>query len=768
MSGGDSKSRKQSRDDANENVAAIADRFRVPQHLIDKIPDTVVIVDADGIFRYVNKACVSLWGYEPSEMVGRPFIDFVEPSDRDRTLKIANEIVNGLVVTNFENYYVRKDGSIIPVIWSVSWDAADQVMYGVARNARDIKDTESLLAVSESLLNESQRLAKMGSWNFDFRTDKLTWSDALYDVFDVDRDTFKETHGSFLDLIDDEDREMAYETSRRSQATGEPFNIRYRITTPKGEKKVVEEFGYSEKGPSGNILRLFGTAQDVTERVAAENEVLKSRERYKTVFDFNPLPMWIYDLKTFAFLDVNQMAVETYGYTKDEFLSMTIMDIRPKDDIPMMITLHKDLSHLSKSHFGVYTHLKKNGAAIRMSVTGHRMDYLGQDCMIVVCIDVTEKEKLQLLYDRASQMARIGSWEINYASGSSYYSPIVREIHEMPDDYEISLERGVEFYHDDDARDQIVAAVRRARIVGTPWDLELPIVTAKGNNRWIRSIGEAEFRDGTCYRLYGSFQDVTGAKKTELELKRLNDDLKSHAKELELSNADLERFAYVVSHDLQEPLRMIASFMSLLEKKYNNKLDEKAHQYIHFAVDGAKRMRKIILDLLEFSRMGGNDGEREPIDLNELIAEFKLLRRKLISEKKAVIHCSTLPHVTAHRAPVTLVFHGLLDNALKYSRDNVAPEIWVDFVDKPDTWEFSVKDNGIGIEAEYFDKIFVIFQRLRQHDKVAGSGMGLAIAKRIVESYKGKIWLESEPSKGSTFYFTIPKQPGTETSGSIN
>jgi PAS domain S-box-containing protein len=749
-----------------DSANSVVDELQLKAKFLNKIPDMLVSVGLDGNFHFVSGASVKLLGYTPEEMIGKPFIDFVSPYDRDRTLKIAAEIINGLEVTNFDNHYVRKDGRSIPVIWSVYLDNSDKMMYAVARDATAIQSTESLLTQNEILLNESQRLSKMGSWNFDFRTDRLTWSDALYDVFDVDRETFKETHGSFLSLIDDDDREMALRTSKHTQQTGDPFNIRYRITTPKGEKRIIEEFGYSEKDSNGKIVRLFGTAQDVTERVKTQAELVASEEKYRTLFDESPVPKMIYDLESLRYLEVNTSAVNAYGYSRATFLTMTVLDIRPSEDVAKIRALHQNPDHLNKTHFGVHTHKKKSGELIRMDVTGHRMKYEGHHCLMVICVDVTEKEKLQILYDRASQMARMGSWEINFITGESYYAPIVREIYEMPDDYVISLERGVDFYHNETAKNQITEAVVEARINGTAWDLELPIVTAKGNHKWVRSIGEAEFRDGLCYRLYGSFQDVTNAKNTELELKALNEDLKRHTKDLEMSNADLERFAYVASHDLQEPLRMISSFMSLLEKKYNDKLDDKARQYIRYAVDGAKRMRQIMLDLLEFSRFGGNHGERESIELNKLIDEFKLLRRRLIQEKSATIHFDKLPVIQAHLAPVTLVLHNLLDNALKYSRDSVKTEIWITVTENEDYWQFAVKDNGLGIEPDYFDKIFVIFQRLHHHEMVPGSGMGLAIAKRIVENYKGAIWLESKPNEGSTFYFTIPKQDMAYSMGS--
>jgi light-regulated signal transduction histidine kinase (bacteriophytochrome) len=168
-------------------------------------------------------------------------------------------------------------------------------------------------------------------------------------------------------------------------------------------------------------------------------------------------------------------------------------------------------------------------------------------------------------------------------------------------------------------------------------------------------------------------------------------------------------------------------------------------------------MRQIILDLLEFSRVGRTEDDKKELDLNELLSEIKILTGKKIEDKKAVIIIDMLPQIHAHRSPMRQVFQNLIGNALEYSNKDIPVQIHVAFKELKDHWQFAVIDNGIGIEKEYFDKIFIIFQRLHSKDEYSGTGMGLAIAKKIIETQGGKIWVESESGKGSAFYFTIKK-----------
>jgi signal transduction histidine kinase len=249
--------------------------------------------------------------------------------------------------------------------------------------------------------------------------------------------------------------------------------------------------------------------------------------------------------------------------------------------------------------------------------------------------------------------------------------------------------------------------------------------------------------------------DITEKIIAERLLRATNESLQNHIKDLAISNEELEQFAYVASHDLQEPLRMVTSFLIQLEKKYRDVIDDKGKQYIHFAVDGAKRMREIILDLLEFSTVGQTDEEPEKVNSNDLVNEIVRFYRRQMEELGASIIFNDLPSFYMYGTSVKQIFKNLIGNSLKYHRAGVPPVIIIDCKKTKTHFQFSVKDNGIGIDPEFFDKIFIIFQRLHNKDEYCGTGMGLAIVKKIVENLGGKVWLKSKEGEGSTFYFTL-------------
>lgn len=255
----------------------------------------------------------------------------------------------------------------------------------------------------------------------------------------------------------------------------------------------------------------------------------------------------------------------------------------------------------------------------------------------------------------------------------------------------------------------------------------------------------------------GLSQTVLKQNELQIELLGKTRKLENMVVEVELKNEELERFAYVASHDLQEPLRMITGFLSQLDRKYGDQLDDKGRQYIEFASGGASKMRQIMLDLLAFSRVSREEHEKEEIDIDALIADYRSLRHRLIEQKSAKVHLDNPMNVTSYKVPLLQVLHNLIDNALKYSKDDVPPEVHISVSDQPLVWLFSVSDNGIGMESEYFSKIFILFQRLHAEGEYEGTGLGLAIVKKIVENLGGEIWVESEPGKGSTFSFTVPK-----------
>jgi signal transduction histidine kinase len=244
--------------------------------------------------------------------------------------------------------------------------------------------------------------------------------------------------------------------------------------------------------------------------------------------------------------------------------------------------------------------------------------------------------------------------------------------------------------------------------------------------------------------------------KTE-SLENANLELEYQRRKLLLTNAELKQFAFVVSHDLQEPLRMISSFLSKLDQNYSDQLDEKARKYIHFAVDGANRMRSLIIDLLEYSNVGDKVRSIENVDINEVMNDVLQIHRDTITAKSATVVCEQIPIIQGYRSPLVQLFGNLLQNALKYSKDDVPPRIEITAKDRGSQIEISFSDNGIGFAPEYYDKIFIIFQRLHSKAEYSGTGIGLAIVKKVIDMHGGSIRVESTTDVGTTFIFTLNK-----------
>jgi light-regulated signal transduction histidine kinase (bacteriophytochrome) len=239
--------------------------------------------------------------------------------------------------------------------------------------------------------------------------------------------------------------------------------------------------------------------------------------------------------------------------------------------------------------------------------------------------------------------------------------------------------------------------------------------------------------------------------------KRLRDENKQGQDELARSNRDLEQFAYVASHDLQEPLRMVATYTQLLAERYQDKLDADADKYIHYAVDGALRMQVLVRDLLAFSRVGRQGTELAETDCNKVMETVLQNLESAIQDSGARVRYKPLPTVTADGSQLLQVLQNLIANAMKFHGED-APVIQISCEKKGRDWVFSVADNGIGIAPEHAETIFVIFKRLHTRTEYPGSGIGLSICKKIVEHHGGRIWVESAPGHGCTFYFTIPVQ----------
>ena len=282
------------------------------------------------------------------------------------------------------------------------------------------------------------------------------------------------------------------------------------------------------------------------------------------------------------------------------------------------------------------------------------------------------------------------------------------------------------------------------------FDFEMERVGADGNSVWLSVSGEPVFEDRKFRGYRGVGTDITDRKRAQAVLRAAYD-------ELARSNAELQQFAYVASHDLQEPLRMIGSYTQLLERRYGDKLDADAREFMGFIVDGATRMKQLIEDLLAYSRVGTRGKELRPVQAQAALDRAVVNLRAATEASDAQITHDALPEVNADDTQLTQLFQNLIGNAIKFRKKDEPIRIHVGVQDAGDEWRFSVSDNGIGIEPQYYERIFMVFQRLHTRDEYPGTGIGLAICKKVVDRHHGRIWVDSAPGKGSTFNFTLPK-----------
>lgn len=968
------------------------------QKILNASLDVICSFDEEGRFIQVNHACKTVWGFEPEELLGTRYMDLVFEEDRAKTEQVSSSIIAGIETRNFENRYIKKDGTTVPIVWSARWDSHEKTMFCIARDASEKKAAEEKLRQNEARLLHAQKIAKLANWDYDIKNDKLYWSPETYQILGLNSEEYSNpTLEDFISRVHPNDRQIVLNAKEAAEKSDIPLNYEHRIVLPDGSIKYVYERGHFTRNIIGEGDWLSGTIQDITERKEAELE----NERLLNVLKRTLNEVYIFNSETFKFEYVNESAIANLGFTFQEMTEKTPVDLSPaystgefkklvsplfskekeklifetvykrangtyypvdvhlqlviNDENPVFLAIVIDISERKKAqkelatffkfspdmlciagmdgyfkrinpafskilgystnellekrivHFIHQDDLKNTSQELtKLSHGGNNAYYEnryitkkrtikwlawtstsipGENLIFSVAKDITYRKQLEeellqssqrinnilesitdgfftvnkdwiVTYwnkeaEKMLQMPReiiIGKnlWEVyEEAKPLKFYQEYNRALEEKvavhfeefypPANtwFEVSVypsEEGLTAYFKDvterrNNQNEIRIAKERYDAVAKAtndaiWDFDFEtqefhwgegLKNIFGHNpettfsssfeNWMQhvhsddvekikeglmkalsSAGEQQWQEeyrfkkaddsyanvlakghiirnesGKPVRMIGALQDITNRIKIELELKELNSQILKRAEELSASNSELEQFAYIASHDLQEPLRMVTSFLKQLEKKYKDQLDDKARQYIHFATDGAARMRSIILDLLEYSRVGKREYEVEQVDMNELVYESVQLNSKLIEENDAIIEWDGLPVIKAAKTPMLQLLQNLISNAIKYQKPEGKPKVIIASKQTDLEWVFSVSDNGIGIDPRFKEKIFILFQRLHNKDEYSGTGIGLAICKKIIEAHKGKIWVESLPGEGSTFYFTIQK-----------
>lgn len=517
--------------------------------------------------------------------------------------------------------------------------------------------------------------------------------------------------------------------------------------------KFFKVSAFSSK--KGYVAAIF---EDITKRVLAEKELQNTKNYLESLINNANAPIIVWNSKLEIQL-FNTAFENLTGYKNEEVYGHKVEMLFPSSSIKEIKQKVQQALYENWETIEIPILTKWNEIRTVLWNSANIYDDDNQNVISVIAQgnDITERKKAEQKLSEAQEKlnlaldnGNIGTWEKDLKTNYLIWDKRMKKMfgfEERP--FDGKYETFEKCLIDEDVP-YVREALRKAVEEDRPYEAVYRIRTDKGNVNYINSKASViKNKAGKPIRMSGVCFDVTDMKKgAERILIKLNEDLHR-------SNKELEQFAYVASHDLQEPLRMVASFTQLLAARYKDKLDDDAKEFIHYAVDGATRMQSLINDLLNYSRIGTRGKSFENADFNQIFNKTISNLRLRIEEKKAVVSCDKLPALSCDEIQMVQLFQNLIANALKFC--DTTPVVHISTKESPTHYIFSVKDNGIGIEEQYFNKIFLIFQRLMPREKYSGSGIGLAICKRIVERHGGKIWIKSEVGKGTTFYFSILK-----------
>ncbi len=713
--------------------------------------DPMVIVTREGVLVDLNQAYEKIVGYTREEIYGlNGGWDIVHPEDLMGVMEKMAIMNSGATPTiNYEVRLKTKSGELKIVSFDASIDINKGLIYAIGRDVTESRQ-------QQNNLNQSQfRL----SFFFDHAIDGMSIivdgkyqmvNKAFLKIFGYDSEN--EILGrNYLDFVDPE----FYEKIKRIFEDDSTQLYNSRIIRKDGVFRNVEITGRTIEHQNQRVR--ISVWRDLDERKKVQDRIHESEERFKAVFQNSSLGILLANYNG-DLVDANLTIIERLGFSQLDFKKMNLLDLVYEED---KILAHNAINGLLS---GEVTRTctekrlkKKNGIITWCRVTCNLMNVSESQKLVLALIEdidtqkknekalIESEEKFRAVYE-SSPMGIL----ISRSPGIIYdLNPAFAEMMGYSES-ELKGKNLLEITHPSDYQktkkwlDKIFNKEIQNYIT------EKQYVRKDGTDFWAKAVVSTMNDLSDEVITVAIVENIEKKKKTEEALEHKN-------RELTQINQELEHFAYVASHDLQEPLRTITSFIQILERRYIKKLDEDAQQFMGFVVEGAKRMQSLIHDLLEYSRINRYNTGYEKVDLNEVFNTINRVLKDKIESNDALVLAENLPTVYGSRLQLTQVFQNLVDNAIKFRAKKRKPEIIISVNDLGDKWELIFKDNGIGINQEYFQRIFVIFQRLHTPDEYTGTGIGLAICKKIIERHGGEIWVISKHGKGCEFHLTIAK-----------
>ncbi|MEE8470803.1 MAG: PAS domain S-box protein [Dehalococcoidia bacterium] len=726
--------------------------------LLENAMEAIAVVGSDGTIQYESPSYKRVLGRNPGDLVGAGSFDFIHQDDLPKAAELFAELLrnpSGTVTAELRS--LRADGSYRSLEVTARNLLDDPVVSGIVANFRDIterKQAEEAVQLSEEYhraLFESS-LDGIIVINPDATTRYL--SPSFEGMLGYQPE---ERHGqSIFELIHEDDvPHIASVFSTLLENQSRSAHVEVRVRHKDGTWRHLEAVGHNLLDNPA-VSGVVGNFRDITERKQAEEALQQQEQYFRSLIENSADGITVLN------------ADGTVRYVSPSARSITGRDPQAEIGANPFGAVHPD--DIAKATDSFEKLMQEPGLIVRSEIRSQHadgswllMESTAQNLLdnpavagiVINSRDITERRQAEEALQEQERHFRAlieNSLDVisvlNRDGTIRYESPsIERVLGYSPE--ELVGTAAFELIHPDDLpgiRETFgQLALEPNRIV----QAELRFRHKNGAWRNIEVKGHNLLDDPAVRGVITNFSDIT-------ERKQAEEDLSKVMANLERSNKELEQFAYVASHDLQEPLRMVASYTQLLGEHFRGQLDDEAASFINYATDGATRMQTLINDLLAYSRVGTRGKELEPTDCNAVLAQAITNLSIAIGEANATVTNDELPTVAADSAQLVQLLQNLVANAIKFHSEE-APLIHVSAREEGGEWLFSVRDNGIGIEPRFAERIFIMFRRLHKRDQYPGTGIGLAVCKKIVDRHGGRIWVESEPAKGSVFCFTIAK-----------